>query len=295
LACFCRTLTKDEFGGVNQSANKSTEAKYKFYGQTDYIPIAYVDLTETGRRGAFSRGAYREAMLNLLQTSSSATVGDGTSNTLMFVEDAGRTLQTKGTHCSWAGPNSYTGDKPNYVTCWVGNAGAPVVYRPTDAGWGSAMSNSFLAGLYPGTGNFWGSGVDWREQSTVPNRWADPDSGGGLSGPPNEENFVTSARKESLINNNKTLRPSKQSRFGGSTTGGDFDAATSYRDVGPGDCSWHLNNCGPNDEPFSMHAGDGVFAGFGDCSVKWLSSKIGVDVMRQLADPNDSELLPAKF
>jgi hypothetical protein len=56
-----------------------------------------------------------------------------------------------------------------------------------------------------------------------------------------------------------------------------------------------LNNCGPNDEPFSTHAGDGIYAGFGDGSVKWLSAKIGVDVLRQLADPNDGELLPANF
>jgi len=62
--------------------------------------------------------------------------------------------------------------------------------------------------------------------------------------------------------------------------------------VGVGDCSWHLNNCGSNDEPFSTHAGNGVYAGFGDGSVKWISEKLAVDVMRQLCDPNDGELNP---
>jgi len=56
-----------------------------------------------------------------------------------------------------------------------------------------------------------------------------------------------------------------------------------------------LNNCGSNDEPFSTHAGDGIYAGFGDGSVKWISAKTATDVLRQLADPNDGEMLPANF
>ena len=54
-------------------------------------------------------------------------------------------------------------------------------------------------------------------------------------------------------------------------------------------CSWDRNNCGPNNEPFSMHAGGGCFAGFGDGSVHWLSEKLDVQVIRQLIDPSDGE------
>ena len=54
-------------------------------------------------------------------------------------------------------------------------------------------------------------------------------------------------------------------------------------------CDWSVNNCGPNDEPFSLHAGNGCFAGFADGAVKWLSAKSDVQVLRQLSDPNDGE------
>jgi prepilin-type N-terminal cleavage/methylation domain-containing protein len=282
--CPSNTLTKDEMGGTNASALTNTEADYKFYGQSDYMPIAYVDIDTDGKRAApdgTSRKGYKESIINLLQTSNPGTVGDGTSNTLMFVEDAGRTLQTGGKRIT---------DLTNTGTYWVGTGGAPVVFRSTDGGWDTPASNTFLSGLVAAKG---GSAIT--AAATCPNRWADPDSASGVSGPPSEETLVTSSKKEGLINNHKTIRPSKQSRFGGSTTGGDPLAAPSYSSAGAGDCSWHLNNCGSNDEAFSTHAGDGVYAGFGDGSVKWLSAKIGVDVLRQLADPNDGELLPANF
>jgi len=283
--CPSNTITKDEFGGSNESAKASSEADYKFYGQTDYMPIAYVDLETDGKRAkpsTSSRAGYKESIVNLLQTSNPGTCGDGTSNTLMFVEDSGRSLQTGGKRSS---------DLSSTTTRWIGSGATPFAFQSSDTGWGTPMSNVFLGGLRAAND----STSDASGVNTVPNRWADPDSASGLSGPPNEEASTSTQRREGLVNNNKTIRPSKQSRFGGSTTGGSVTAAPGYTTVGAGDCSWHLNNCGPNDEPFSVHAGDGVYGGFGDGSVKWLSAKIGVDVMRQLADPNDGELLPANF
>jgi len=286
--CPSNTITKDEFGGENGEARtgaNATEADFKFYGQTDYMPIAYVDLDTNGKRAkpsSTSRAGYKESIVNLLQTSNPGTVGDGTSNTLMFVEDSGRSLMTRGKRSTALGGS----------TTWIGSGGAPLAFRSSDGSgeWGSPMSSSFLASLAAANDSASGGGSN----ATIPNRWADPDSASGLSGPPNEESLETYQKRESLVNNNKTIRPSKQSRFGGSSAVA-VDAMPTYTSVGPGDCSWHLNNCGPNDEPFSVHAGDGIYAGFGDGSVKWLSSKIGIDVMRQLADPNDGELLPANF
>ena len=52
---------------------------------------------------------------------------------------------------------------------------------------------------------------------------------------------------------------------------------------------WSVNNCGPNDEPFSLHSGNGCFAGRADGSVVWLSEKADSQVLRQLADPSDGE------
>lgn len=98
--------------------------------------------------------------------------------------------------------------------------------------------------------------------NTCPNRWADGDNSSGISGPPTEE---TGTRTQNLINNYKNPLG------------------------GPPICPWTVNNCGSNDEPFSLHSGGGCFAGFADGSVHWLSEKLNVHVVRQLCDPNDSE------
>jgi len=277
--CPSNTLTKDEFGGKNDSAVNSAEADNKYYGQVDYMPIAYVDLDTDGQRAApgdTTRAGYKESIISLLQTSSPATVGDGTSNTMMFMEDSGRTVFTAGKRTS-----GLTGS-----TKWVGTGGAPFVFTSAvDTAW-NAMTNTFNGSPVSTAG-----GTDGSDNTrTSPNRWADPDSASGLSGPPNEEKVVTQFKKQGIINNNKTIRPGKTSRYGGGTAMDPTVNTTSATD-----CSWHLNNCGSNDEPFSTHAGDGIYAGFGDGSVKWISAKTATDVLRQLADPNDGEMLPANF
>jgi len=277
--CPSNTLTKDEFGGPNAAAQASAEADNKYYGQTDYMPVAYVDLDTLGKRGkpnSTTRNGYKESIINLLQTSNPGTVGDGTSNTLMFMEDSGRTLMTAGKR-----DTALTSS-----TKWVGTGGAPFVYTSAvDTIW-SPMSTTWNGGPFPANDSTAAAGPS----NTSPNRWADPDSASGLSGPPNEESKASQDRKQGIINNNKTIRPGKTSRYGGGTT---MTPDTTF--ISDTDCSWHLNNCGSNDEPFSTHAGDGIYAGFGDGSVKWISAKTAVDVLRQLADPNDGELLPANF
>jgi len=272
--CPSNTLTKAEFGGPNAAAVGNPEADQKYYGQTDYMPIAYVDLDSVGKRSqptSSSRGAYKEAVCNVLQTANQNTVGDGLSNTMMFMEDSGRTLRTAGKRI--AGVSDPT------KTVWIGSGGGmPTLFTSAMPGWTSDSGESpSLGGLVATKG---GSAVDY--SPTCPNRWADPDSSSGLSGPPNEESLPSAQRKQSLINNNKTLMPGKTSRFGGSTT---QDAG--YSSVGVGDCSWHLNNCGSNDEPFSVHAGGGVFVGFADGSCKWINEKVSTDLLRRLVDPND--------
>jgi prepilin-type processing-associated H-X9-DG protein len=67
------------------------------------------------------------------------------------------------------------------------------------------------------------------------------DRANGVSGP-----HQSTASTQAKINNNNT------------TLGG------------PSTCSWSLNNCGPNDEPFSFHSG-GCNAVFGDGHVQFLA------------------------
>jgi prepilin-type N-terminal cleavage/methylation domain-containing protein/prepilin-type processing-associated H-X9-DG protein len=89
-------------------------------------------------------------------------------------------------------------------------------------------------------------------------RWAEPDVGNGVSGPPN----ATVGNLKGVINQNATPNG------------------------GPVDCPWSLNNCGPNDEPFAFHSG-GVNALFGDGHVQFLRSSITPQMMRLLCDPAD--------
>lgn len=102
--------------------------------------------------------------------------------------------------------------------------------------------------------------------NTVPNRWADSDNSSGISGPPQDENAAS--RSQPIINN--TSNP-----IGGSAN----------------TCLWTANNCGPNDEPFSTHAGGLVMAGFADGSVKSLNQDLDTQTCRQLVDPKDGEVM----
>ena len=85
------------------------------------------------------------------------------------------------------------------------------------------------------------------------NRWAEPDNGNGVSGPPN----AAVGNLKGVINNNST--PNN----------------------GPADCPWSTNNCGPNDEIFSFHPG-GACALFCDGSVRFLPETIDATALRYL-------------
>jgi prepilin-type N-terminal cleavage/methylation domain-containing protein/prepilin-type processing-associated H-X9-DG protein len=101
------------------------------------------------------------------------------------------------------------------------------------------------------------------------NRWAEPDTGNGVSGPPNTP---TTAAAESIkvINNNASPQG------------------------GPPDCPWSTNNCGPNDEIFSMHTG-GANVLLVDGSVHFLNEGIDVRIMRSLVTRSEGIALPPSF
>lgn len=88
-------------------------------------------------------------------------------------------------------------------------------------------------------------------------RWAEPDTANGVSGPPGAQ-FGDS--KLVLINNNP--QPAG----------------------GPTGCPWTTNNCGPNDEPFSLH-GNGCNTLFFDGHVSFLPNNIDPLVLRRLLTP----------
>ncbi len=219
--CPSNSLRKDEFGGAC-----ATATDFKYYGATDYLIVAYTDLSPTDGTRDISK--FREGLLTVDQKTSNSSTFDGTSNTVIFFEDAGRNLLT-------VGKGSITGSL--FITTGTGKGAIPVTVN----------GNSDLP-----------NGIN-----TCPNRWADADNGSGVSGPPNEEGLTL--RTQPIINNHKAPLG------------------------GPAACPWSMNNCGSNDEPFSLHAGGGCYAGFADGSVHWLSEKLDVHVLRQLCDPMDSE------
>ena len=93
--------------------------------------------------------------------------------------------------------------------------------------------------------------------------WADPDAfGNGFSGPHKQTGGAGVAK----INNNAT------------PTGG------------PSTCLWSVNNCGPNDEPFSFHGG-GVNATMGDGSVRFIKETVNPVTLKYAIGATDGQII----
>jgi prepilin-type processing-associated H-X9-DG protein len=97
--------------------------------------------------------------------------------------------------------------------------------------------------------------------------WADADAvTNGFSGP---SNAIAPSSKKARINNS------------GSPIGG------------PAGCRWSVNNCGPNDEPFSFHVG-GINAAMGDGSVRFISDSSDGIILKWMAGANDGNVVPGE-
>ena len=243
--CPSNGLTKDEYGGSN-SAAVAAGAQYKYFGLTDYMPVAYTDISPLdGTRKKWSgtnMGSFKQGLLSYDQSTKVSSALDGTSKTVIFFEDAGRNMQNGGKRSPVLGGN----------TGWFRvSGGQATAIVAGDGNWIDGTSGDMPVGEGTPIG-------------TCPNRWCDPDNASGVSGAPWQESLIP--RTTTIINNTKTP-------VGGS-------AAT---------CLWSLNNCGPNDEPFSMHSGGGCFGGLADGSVSWFDETLDAQVLRQLSDPSDGE------
>ena len=129
-----------------------------------------------------------------------------------------------------------------------------------DAGKPADIVGAYTAGVVTGgtqpgvvTAALFGGG-----SASAPNRWADPDSGSGVSGPPQN--------RGGIINQNKTPAG------------------------GPANCLWTTNNCGSNDEPFSFHVG-GCHALLGDGSVRFLSENLDTQTVVRLMARADGNVV----
>jgi prepilin-type N-terminal cleavage/methylation domain-containing protein len=216
-----RTAAQAKLTAFLCPSNGNTPADGQGYGLTDYMPIAYTDVDNAGARQKLSTTWDRDSLLGLHNRIGDCT--DGTSNTVAIFEASGRTSTV---------PGAYE------LGSVQGPGGANVIYPGVD---------HTQAPTPPP------SGVT---NASAPGRWADPDNGSGVSGPP--------ANRGSLINQNKT------------PTGG------------PASCPWTTNNCGPNDEPFSLHVG-GVHALMGDGTVRFISENTDAQTVRRLSGRAEGE------
>ncbi len=91
-------------------------------------------------------------------------------------------------------------------------------------------------------------------------RWMEPDIANGISGPHND-----AVNRTARINNNSTPKG------------------------GPASCPWSINNCGPNDEPFSFHTG-GCNVVFGDGSVRFVRDSVSAQILRSMSTADGGEI-----
>ena len=207
-------------------SNAITSADAQGYGQADYMPVAFVDIDPvTGIRNGQNgvAGGANGTTLGATRDSILGLYG----NAIAAVTDG--TSNTIAIVEQAGRPSNLIGKYPQSL--YIG--GAP--------GWDATQM--------PGGGT-----------KTAPNRWADSDSGAGVSGPPN----ATIGNLKGIFNNNKTPNG------------------------GPVDCPWTTNNCGPNNEPFSLHIG-GAHALLGDGTVRFISENIDTQTARRLFGRDDGE------
>ncbi len=181
-------------------------------GAVDYMITALTDVddsTSIRNKVASGTGAcvggHQAGMLSC-EGRSIAQVLDGSSNTILCIEDAGRAHPTIGLFGAYSSRDSAAATSVAAV-----------------AGQGSAAITNARR-VYA---------------------WADPDAfANGFSGPDS-----STGSKVAKINNNAN------------PVGG------------PAECPWSVNNCGPNDEPFSFHSGV-VNAVMGDGSVRIIKDSV---------------------
>jgi len=106
-------------------------------------------------------------------------------------------------------------------------------------------------------------------------RWAEPDNSNGVSGPEKDDTGAANGGTATSVTISKWINQNNYP-IGGPTG------------TGTSGCTWTINNCGPNDEPFSFHNGV-VGSVFGDGHVAFISDKVGVVTLKALctADAGD--------
>ena len=251
-------LSKTSIPAFRCPSNAITKPDSLGYQTSDYMPIAYCDIqlpSDTVASGtSYGIGMRCQNCVGvdvagaLGHCHKIADITDGTSNVMLVIEDASRPTATGGHY------------DQGQASRWLGGI-VPANIQSSDL----FASVDMGIGVTPGGGTF-----------GAPNRWADPDSGSGISGPPN----ATSPGQYGTIDNNP------YPTGGGGTFAADQGTLGGGNPTANATCNWGVNNCGPNDEPFSQHVG-GCHALMGDGTVRFLSANLNTLVIAMLAKRAD--------
>jgi prepilin-type processing-associated H-X9-DG protein len=231
------------------------------FGGLDYAATAYTDIDPVSgyrNRSTRAEGALTVNAPNPSMASSicSASIFDGTSNTIAVIEDAGRISPAA------AGVSYYT--LSGYKDVYAGPFSAGDVTKP---GGGGALR--------------------------APWRWADPDaSGAGVSGPANARGFLDAGGNYvgKVVNQNSSPIGGAAAAGSPDSSG---DTKGLYP-VGERGCPWSTPDCGANDEPFSFHPG-GCNVVLADGSVRFFNERISPLAMRSLVTRAKDDDVPADF
>lgn len=216
------------------------------YGQTDYMPVAYTDIDpgppnpHTCNTIGVRCKATRAAGALVLGGGPLAAISDGTSHTIALAEDAGRNFET-------------------LFPMTLSNYNDPV-YGTAVNTLASGVTLSFQTQLPYPQGTPAAGDVPTPSGRRAINRWAEPDSGNGVSG--QNDDFLGGLLRQRVINGSA------------SPVGG------------PSTCPWTQNNCGPNDEIWSWHPG-GANVVFCDGSLHFLNENINAVVLRYLCSRSE--------
>ena len=253
--CPSNSVTGVENGAINGSG--------RAYGYTDYMPVAYCDIQDNGQIGGAAFDY--DGGLGLFGRRV-ADVSDGTSNTIAIVEDSGRPANTAGKYIH---STTVSGAGRCYAIAGSGVAPNQIIQNGVDGAECGAGRAFYDRVVTAATGIAPAMGVG------MPNRWADADNSSGVSGDP----LTPAGQGAQVVNNNKT---------------GVYNLADIGTTNTANPCPYQYNNCGPNDEAYSLHVG-GAHAVFLDGSVKFLSENLDGGVLRRLCIRNDGKTVGGEF